>query len=201
MTGRDSRGALVMAHGIFDTGALFNRMARHFGGRGWRTIAPSLHPRSGAAGLDVLAAQLKDVIDREVPPEEPLCLIGFSMGGLVSRYYLQRLGGLERVRRFVAISAPQHGSFWARFVPSRGGRQMRPDSDFLRDLNGDLDRLAQIPVLTLWTPLDLMILPATSSLIPIGETRRIVVPLHTLMLHDRRVFAAVAEFLEKEGGR
>ena len=201
MTDRDSRGALVMVHGIFDTGALFHRMARHFEGRGWRTIAPSLHPRSGSAGLDVLAAQLKGVIDREVPPEEPLSLVGFSMGGLVSRYYLQRLGGLTRVRRFVAISAPQHGSFWARFVPTRGGRQMRPGGDFLRDLNGDLDRLAQIPVLSLWTPLDLMILPATSSLIPIGQTRKIVVPLHTLMLHDRRVFAAVGEFLEGEDGR
>ena len=200
MTDQNSRGALVLVHGIFDTGALFNRMARHFQGRGWRTVAPSLHPRSGAAGLDVLAEQLKAVIDREVPPEEPLSLVGFSMGGLVSRYYLQRLGGLARARRFVAVSTPQHGSFWARCVPSRGGRQMRPESDFLRDLNGDLDSLARIPVLSLWTPLDLMILPATSSLIPIGETRRIVVPLHTLMLHDRRVFAAVAEFLEREDG-
>ena len=47
-------------------------------------------PRFTCAALllmDVLAAQLKDVIDREVPPEEPLYLIGFSMGGLVSRYY------------------------------------------------------------------------------------------------------------------
>ena len=65
----------------------------------------------------------------------------------------------------------------------------------------DLDSLAQIPVLTLWTPLDLMILPATSSLLPIGETVKKIVPLHTLMLHDRRVFAATAEFLEKESDR
>ena len=50
-------------------------------------------------------------------------------------------------------------------------------------------------------PAYLMILPATSSLIPIGETVKKVVPLHTLMLHDSRVFAAVAEFLEKEEGR
>ena len=197
-TATPSRGALVLVHGIFDTGALFHRMARFFEQRGRRTVAPSLHPRSGASGLDDLAGQLKAVIDREVPPEETLDLIGFSMGGLVSRYYLQRLGGLERVRRFVAISAPQHGSFWARCMPDNniGCRQMRPGSDFLRDLNGDLEALARIPVLSLWTPLDLMILPATSSLIPIGQTRRIVVPLHTLMLHDRRVFAAVAEFLE-----
>ena len=64
------------------------------------------------------------------------------MGGIVCRYYLQRLGGIARVDRFVAISAPEHGTWWANTCPAEllrwpGVAQLRPDSAFLRDLNSD----------------------------------------------------------------
>ena len=56
-------------------------------------------------------------------------------------------------------------------------------------------RHAQIPVLTLWTAHDLIIQPACSSLLPIGQSRRFRVFWHSLMIYDRRVLEAVDEFL------
>lgn len=189
---------VVLVHGIFDTGKIFAPMARYFAGHGLRTHAPDLRPCSGAQGLEMLARQLKQVIDTldaQIGPESTLDLVGFSMGGLISRYYLQRLGGLERVRRFVAISVPQHGSRWAWFLPNQGCRQMRPGSPFLQDLNQDIASLAQIDLLTLWTPLDLMIIPAGSSVIPVGRECKIPVLLHDWMIKDSRVLKAMADFL------
>ena len=124
-----------------------------------------------------------------------LDLVGFSMGGLISRYYLQRLGGLARVRRFIAISVPQHGSAWAWLLPNQGCRQMRPGSTFLQALNQDIASLAQIDLLTLWTPFDLMIIPATSSVIPVGRECKLPVLLHDWMIKDIRVLEAIASFL------
>ena len=59
------------------------------------------------------------------------------MGGLVSRYYVQRLGGIERVRRLITISTPHQGTLWAHMVGNPGSRQMRPGSAFLSKLNHD----------------------------------------------------------------
>lgn len=186
---------LVLVHGIFDTGAIFADMADFFGERGLRTHAPNLQPSSGAAGLEVLALQLQRFIDTELPEEQSVDLVGFSMGGLVSRYYLQRLGGRERVRRFIAISVPQNGSLLAWLIPNRGCRQMRPGSRFLTELNRDLKDLAHLNILTLWTPFDLLVIPQTSSALPLGKTCRIPVWRHDLMVRDRRVLEAMAAFL------
>lgn len=186
---------LVLVHGIFDTGKIFTPMARYFAKRGLHTHAPNLRPSSGALGLETLARQLKRSIDIHTGPEDTLDLVGFSMGGLISRYYLQRLGGLERVRRFIAISVPQHGSKWAWFLPNQGCRQMRPGSTFLQELNRDIASLARIDLLTLWTPLDLMIIPPVSSVIPVGRECKVPVLLHDWMIKDTRVLEAMADFL------
>ena len=186
---------LVFVHGIFDTGKIFAPMTHYFEKRGLYTHAPDLRPSSGAQGLEILAQQLKHSIDTHTGPEDMLDLVGFSMGGLISRYYLQRLGGLARVRRFIAISVPQHGSAWAWLLPNQGCRQMRPGSTFLQALNQDIASLAQIDLLTLWTPFDLMIIPATSSVIPVGRECKLPVLLHDWMIKDIRVLEAIASFL------
>lgn len=190
--------AVVLVHGIFDSGKIFNTMARYLEERGLCTLAPDLQPSSGAQGLEILARQLKKFIDREVAPEATLDLIGFSMGGLISRYYLQRLGGLERVRRFVAISVPQHGSLLAWLVPNQGCRQMRSGSSFLQDLNRDITSLAQIDLLSLWTPFDLMVIPASSSVIPLGKEVKLPVLLHDWMIKDKQALQAMVAFLLDE---
>lgn len=189
---------LVLVHGIFDTGAIFSDMEHFFAQRGLRTHAPSLQPSSGAAGLEALALQLQGAIDAQIPVGQSFDLVGFSMGGLICRYYLQRLGGKERVRRFVAISVPQHGSLLAWLIPNRGCRQMRPGSRFLTELNHDLKDLAHLDILTLWTPFDLLIIPQTSSALPLGRTCSLPVWRHDLMVRDRRVLQTMAAFLLEE---
>ncbi|MHA2251783.1 MAG: esterase/lipase family protein [Candidatus Kariarchaeaceae archaeon] len=40
---------------------------------------------------------------------EKIDLVGHSMGGLSSRYYIKFLGGIDKVDDYVSISTPQHG--------------------------------------------------------------------------------------------
>lgn len=175
-------------------------MARALRRDGWSVLTPTLSPSGCQVGNEVLAHQLSDFIEENVPHDKRCDLVGFSMGGIVCRYYLQRLGGISRVDRFVAISAPEHGTWWASFCPSEsvrwpGAAQLRPGSAFLSDLNSDAQVLDQVRFTSMWTPLDLMILPAASSRMPVGSEAKVWVPFHPLMVWLPSCHRAVAAAL------
>jgi triacylglycerol lipase len=190
-----ARHPVLLVHGIWKTGAAFGRMSRYLAERGFDVRTIDLTPNDGSAVLEKLGEQLAAHVDRTLPAGTPLDLLGFSMGGLVGRYYVQRLGGIERVRRFVTLSSPHYGTLTAHLRALPGCLQMRPGSAFLRDLNGDVAMLDRVDFTSLWTPFDLMILPASSSRLPVGREIRVAAPLHALMLHDPRCLRAVAAVL------
>lgn len=57
------------------------------------------------------------------------------------------------------------------------GRRGR-DSPFLVDLNRDAERLSKTMLTFIWAPLDLMIIPADSSRLPVGSEAKITVLTH-----------------------
>lgn len=189
------KNPLLLVHGIWDTARVFLRMIPFLNERGWKVYDLDLLPNNGTKGLDDLGQQVANKINATFPPEQSFDLLGFSMGGIVSRYYLQRLGGINRVQRFIALSAPNHGTRTAYFNQGLGCVQMRPNSGFLRDLNSDVQMLSQINVTSIWTPYDMMIVPADSSRMPVGDN--IVVPVlnHAWMLTDSKSLSAIATAL------
>jgi triacylglycerol lipase len=191
-------GDIVLVHGIFDTGDVFRKMSESLNAEGFRTFAPDLVPNSGRKGLDHLAHQLRDYVELHLPRNDRFFLIGFSMGGLICRYYLQNLGGISRVGKFISLSAPHNGSLLAYGLPHRGGHQMRPNSDFLNDLNRDPSGLQSLRPVSMWTPFDLSIVPASSSKMPEFRDLRLPVLLHPWMLTDPKSIAAVIRELKAD---
>jgi triacylglycerol lipase len=146
--------------------------------------------------IETLAEQLAAYIDATFAHDEPIHLFGFSMGGLICRYYVQQLAGVERVHRLVTLASPHQGTWMAHLYQRRPACiQMRPGSRFLNALNHDLSALDAIDFISLWTPLDLTIMPATSSQLPVGRTVRVLSPAHGLLLHDPRVLHTIAACL------
>jgi triacylglycerol lipase len=195
MPGVADRFPVLLVHGIWKSGAAFGRMARHLRDHGFEVHALDLVPNDGGAPIEELGAQVAAYIECHFPAGAPLDLVGFSMGGVVSRHYVQRLGGIERVRRLITISSPHHGTATAYLSRKPGGIQLRPNSAFLTELNRDVAMLERIDVSSIYTPLDLMILPARSSRLPLGYAVAVAAPLHALMLHDPRAMRAVTEAL------
>jgi triacylglycerol lipase len=73
---------------------------------------------------------------------------------------------------------------------------MRPGSALLADLAADPDPWRNVCVHCIYTPYDLMILPATSSVLAGAHSvHRIPVAIHRFMLRDRRVLDRVARLL------
>jgi triacylglycerol lipase len=188
---------VLLIHGIDDTTQVFNTMTQYLKDRDWQVHRLNLVPNNGDRGLDQLAQQIATYVDEHFEAGQPFDLVGFSMGGIVSRYYLQRLGGLDRVQRFITISSPHQGTWMGFLRWNAGASQMRPHSPFLEDLNQDLDQLKQVQFTSIWTSLDLMILPANSSVLPVGDQFQIPVALHPWMLRDRRVLELLVTVLQQ----
>ena len=178
---------VVMVHGIFEDGKAFDSLKSRLENHGIECYVPQLKPADGRGGLDKLAENLKQDIDREFGETDPIAIVAFSMGGLVSRYYLQNLGGAERCEEFITISTPHHGTKVAYTFPTKGAHQMRPGSLFLQNLEETEDNLGDMPIVSYRTPLDLIILPTNSSVWDRAENRSHHVALHPMMLHTRSV--------------
>ena len=186
---------VLLVHGINDTGAVFNKMAFYLRQQGLSVYTVDLIPNNGSEVLEKLAQQVANYVNDTFEVARPVDIVGFSMGGIVSRYYIQRLGGINKVQRFITISSPHKGTIIAYGTWLAGAVQMRPNSDFINDLNADFKMLKQLNFTSIWTPYDLMILPATSSRLGIGKEVTIPVILHPLMLTDTRTLTIVAKAL------
>lgn len=191
-TAASHKNPVVLVHGIYNTGVVFWRLKPYLEKLGWAVYTIDLKPANGTAPVEMLAEQLRAFVETTFAPDEKIDLLGFSLGAMVSRYYLQRLGGLEKVERFIAVSAPHYGTQSGYFLDRAVPRQMRPDSDFIADLNRDADKLGAINFTSLWTPFDLMIFPAERSRFHVGKviTRR--VPMHFAMVIAKTCLEAVA---------
>ncbi|MEO0771188.1 MAG: alpha/beta fold hydrolase [Cyanobacteria bacterium J06649_4] len=187
---------IVLVHGIWNTAAIFNPLKVFLESAGWPVYTFSMTPNNGDAPIEYLAEQTASFIDRTLDSQQPFNIVGFSMGGLVGRYYVQRLGGIHRVKTFVTVSAPHQGTALAFGSYRLGVKQMRPGSAFLTDLNRDAYRLGDLRFFSFWTPFDLLILPPWSSYLGIGKTQRLSVPSHNRMIRDFSGLAAIASALQ-----
>lgn len=194
---------VLLVHGIWDTAATMAPLKRGLERRGVRTVqAIDLVPRRGRAPIAVFGECLGRAVESFAAETGAarVDVVGFSMGALVTRWYVQRGAGKDRVRRFVSISGPHHGTYCAYALPFASVRQMRPGSAFLQDLAADPDPFGPVEVHCVYTPLDLMIVPATSSVLGAAKSvRSFVVALHSLMLWDGRVLDHVAGVLGATG--
>ena len=94
-------------------------------------------------GIDDRAELVREKVERlyaRFPSMGPLSIIGHSMGGLIGRYYVKRLGGDRRVKNLITLGAPHNGTpsaYWGVMSYgwfSRSIWQMTPMSPFIRRL-------------------------------------------------------------------
>jgi len=186
-----NKNPVFLVHGFCDDDSKMKHIAKSLLTEGYTVYSTKLEPSAGQLGIDDLALQLNDFIKSNVKDEQRIDLVGFSMGGLICRYYLQKLNGLCRTDHFISISTPHHGTITAFTLWNKGALQMRYNSAFLLDLNNDLDKLNTLHFLSIWTPFDLMIVPASSSHVAVGCEKKVNCILHPLMVSDKYCINAI----------
>jgi triacylglycerol lipase len=192
---------LVLVHGLWDDPRLFRRLTAWLdGGRG-EPFRPHLPHRLGATALELLAERLGRMITVRFGPDQPLDLLGFSMGGLIARTWIQLGGGQGRVRRLISVGSPQRGTLIAQPWPRpllAGIADMKIGSALLRRLNGDLSALSEVDCLSYWCLLDSMIVPSWRGVLPVGPAIRLPVRDHRqLIVHPAALGPISRELLRR----
>ncbi|HRN27998.1 MAG: alpha/beta fold hydrolase [Ignavibacteriaceae bacterium] len=178
---------IVLVHGFISTGKIFFYIKRKLEAQGHRCFTPTLKPIDAKYGIEDLAIKLKDKIESNLEPDSKFVLVGFSMGGIICRYYLQELGGIERVNKLFTISSPHHGSYLSYIYPGKGMKQLRPKSTFLKNLKKKEFLLNTIKAYSYRTPFDLMIIPNDSSIWEAAINKKFISIMHSSMLINSKL--------------
>jgi triacylglycerol esterase/lipase EstA (alpha/beta hydrolase family) len=158
---------VLLVHGMVDNRSIFTLMCRSLRRCGFgqvRTVNYSVFTsdvRAAAAGLGRTVEQV--CADTGY---ERVHLVAHSLGGVVARYYVQRLAGDARVHTLVTLGAPHGGTLAAqvvaRVLPLRLCRQLRPGSDLIAELAEPAPG-CRTRFLAVWSDLDQLIYPKTSA--------------------------------------
>jgi triacylglycerol lipase len=127
---------ILLVHGIIDNHSIFTLLQRALRRRGFATVSSYDY---GLLTRDIPAAArlLAEAVEKLAADTgyERVHVIGHSLGGLIGRYYVQRLGGDARVHTLVTLGTPHGGTEMARpwrRLPLLG--QLTPGSSVLQEL-------------------------------------------------------------------
>jgi len=135
---------IFLIHGLWNNPKLFEKLIRKIKEDDYALYRPHLPHKYGNTSLRRLARDLDSKIEELVGPEIEIDIVGFSMGGLISRIWLQNHNGFSRTKRFFSIGTPHLGTYTAQMIPSflmPGIAEMKRGSRLLSLLNNDLTSL------------------------------------------------------------
>jgi triacylglycerol lipase len=154
---------ILLLHGMVDNRSIFTLLRRGLRRRGFGRIV--------AMNYSVLTHDIPSAARRLAGHVEQLCaesgyervhIVGHSLGGLIARYYVQRLGGDERVHTLVCLGTPHSGTKAAHLVPKRFAGQLRPSSDVIAELAQPAPG-CRTRFVSVWSDLDQLIVPKRSA--------------------------------------
>ncbi len=134
-----SKRPIVFVHGYLGATWNFNTMVNRFKNDGWPDCALYKFSYSDFTQSNKTSAgKLRDYVDwvKGRSGWSKVDIVAHSNGGLVSRWFRVFKDGYSRNQDLVTIGTPHKGTYWAYACFSPACYEMRPNSSFLRSLNG-----------------------------------------------------------------
>jgi hypothetical protein len=148
------KGPVILIHGLNMDDFCMRTLKRKFFKEGWGPLY-LLNLGKLSWTIEEQGQLLKNACEKIYKDYGRIHLVCHSMGGIVSRYYLQELGGGDKVASLVTIATPHFGTPMAKLAWSTSGRQMIPKSPFMHRLNQSAPALPKtVAYLFLWGNLD-----------------------------------------------
>ncbi|MFC7221182.1 esterase/lipase family protein [Streptomyces polyrhachis] len=170
---------VLLLHGFADNRSVFALLRRSLHRHGHRHVRALNHSplsRDIRAAAELLGRQVEETCRRTGHPS--VDLVGHSLGGLVARYYVQRLGGDRRVGTVVTLGTPHAGTYAALLLAAHPiVRQMLPGSEVIRELALPAPG-CRTRFVAFGGELDELVVPAASARIdhPDLDVRNVLVP-------------------------
>ncbi|MFP4631933.1 MAG: esterase/lipase family protein [Halobacteriales archaeon] len=197
----------VLVHGFADTWytpwwSLLRRYLSSVGIDRVETVDVGNVPGTTVDSPRTYAGTIGETIERlHDDTGELVNVVAHSMGGLGTRWYVEKQGGNQHVDRLVTLSTPHQGTRASRLAGfTRGARDMTPTSDFILELNsgGPADG---VDYTALWSKLDPATYPSRRAALPdtyLGDNARNVLAgaySHIEMVARKNVFNKYKTYL------
>ncbi|MEV0475085.1 esterase/lipase family protein [Streptomyces prunicolor] len=162
----EAKPPVVLLHGFIDNRSVFVLLRRSLAQHGRRQVeslnySPLTCDIRTAAEL--LGRHIEEICERTGSRE--VDIVGHSLGGLIARYYVQRLGGDLRVRTLVTLGTPHSGTAVAPLANAHPiVRQMRPDSAVIEELTRPAPG-CRTHFVSFWSDLDHLMEPLETACI------------------------------------
>ncbi|WP_062640450.1 esterase/lipase family protein [Streptomyces maremycinicus] len=155
---------VVLLHGFIDNRSVFVLLRRSLAQHG-RHRVESLNYSPLTCDIrtaaELLGRHIEEICERTGSAQ--VDVVGHSLGGLIARYYVQRLGGDGRVRTLVTLGTPHSGT---RVAPLANAhpivRQMRPGSELIEELSRPAPG-CRTQFVSFWSDLDHLMDPLESA--------------------------------------
>ena len=188
---------IVLIHGLWNTSEIFALITSKLDEKGIEYFAPTLEHAWGKTSIIELTKLLDKLILEKYGLEKEIDILGFSMGGIIGRYWIKKFNGYIRTRRFITVGSPHRGTIAAQLVPSYpflGISEMKINSSLLKDLSNLNYLLRDIDCISFFTYWDLMVFPGWRANLYFGDKIPLQIFKHKNLVRNP---AAVEKIIEK----
>ena len=190
------RNPIILIHGLWNTAEIFSFITTKLDEIGIEYFAPTLKHEFGRISIVELTNLLNDLILEKYGYEQELDILGFSMGGIIGRYWITKLNGYKRTRRFITVGSPHKGTLTSQMVPKypfRGISEMKINSHFLRDLSKSDYLFNGINCISFFTYWDLMVFPGWRANLDSGEKISLKIFKHKNLVRNPEAIRRIIE--------
>ena len=192
----EKRNPIILIHGLWNTSSIFSSITSKLDEIEIEYFAPTLNHDYGMTSIIELTHTLDELILEKYGLEKEIDILGFSMGGIISRYWLQKFNGYKRTRRFISIGSPHKGTLMAQLVPKypfKGISEMKINSYFLRELEKNDCFLDDIECINFFTYWDLMVFPSWWTNLNFGKKISVEVYKHRNLVRNKSVVEKIID--------
>ena len=156
---------LLLIHGIWHNSSAFFMLKRYLRKSGWNYIF-YIDLQTARFSIPELAEQLRDYVESILKEtgKKRIDFIAHSLGGIISRYYIQFLGGKEKVKNLITLGTPHRGTTLSFLGLHESMRSLRPTGRFMNKLNSE-KLPPNVHYTSIWSPFDFMILPPENAIL------------------------------------
>ena len=191
------RNPIILLHGLWNTSEIFSSITSELDEEGIEYYAPTLEHSYGMTSIIELTSLLNEFILEKYGLKKEIDILGFSMGGIIGRNWLQKFNGYKRTRRFITIGSPHNGTLTSQLIPKfpfKGISEMKINSSLLRNLSRNDFLLKDIDCISFYTFWDLMVFPGWWANLKNGEKISLKVLKHRNLVSNP---SAVKKIVEK----